>query len=206
LNGLQQRGLVIWHKEHGGPGSPSGLVLSQRKTVLLVDADSTIPNLALMKLSSYHKQQGHNVILQRGLEAKNTVDKPDVVYISCIFSRNKAATRRLAKQFPEAKVHLGGSGINLTTTLPDEIENIYPDYDLYPECDYSLGYCSRGCVRSCDWCVVPKKEGKAHPVADIYEFYNPKFKKMILLDPNIFAVPDHFRKNSKTNYQGGHSG
>jgi len=195
LGNLQKRCLIIWYKSHGGINSPSGLVSIIRKSILLIDVDSVIPNLALMKISAHHKKQGHDVTLQRGSNIFNNKEKYDVVYISCIFTKNRAAARRLGKQFPNAEVHLGGTGINLTTELPTEIEHLMPDYNLYPEINYSLGYTSRGCFRSCPWCVVPKKEGKPHAVADIYQFYNPRFTKMILLDPNIFSVPhDHFKK------------
>lgn len=145
-----------------------------------------------MKISAWHKKQGHNVVLQRGLTPPNTIEKPDIVYISCLFTKNRAAARQLAKSFPDGEVHIGGTGINLSTTLPDEIENIFPDYNLYPEMNYSLGYTSRGCSRSCPWCIVPRKEGKPHAVADIYQFYNPRFRIMRLLDPNIFSVPHNY--------------
>ena len=194
LNSLLRKGKISWYKSHGGPGSTPGLVSITRKNVLLIDVDSKIMTLPLIKLSAWHKKQNHNVVLHRGLTISSTIDKPDVVYISCLFTKNRAAARRLAKQFPDAEIRIGGTGINLTTELPQEIEHQMPDYDLYPDCNYSLGYTVRGCFRECPWCVVPKKEGKPHPVADIYEFYNPKFKRMVVLDNNILALPSHFRK------------
>jgi len=195
LNSLLRKRKISWYKSHGGPDGTPGLVSITRKSILLIDVDSVIANLALMKISAYHKQQGHDVTLQRGMKISNNKEKYDVVYISCLFAKNRTQARRLAKQFPESDVHLGGTGINLSTTLPDEIEHIMPDYNLYPEINYSLGYSSRGCPRNCGFCIVPKKEGKPHAVADIYDFYNPKFRKMTLLDPNIFSVPhDHFKK------------
>ena len=127
-----------------------------------------------------------------------------MIYLSCLFSRNRSEVRKLAKQlsrqFPDSKIALGGSGINLSTELLPEIENIFPDYNLYPEINYSIGYTSRGCPRSCGFCLVPKMkwEGKPHASGDIYQFYNPKFRKMIILDNNIFAIPhNHFRKIAK---------
>jgi len=110
LNGLQGRGLITWYKEHGGPNSPSGLVSITRTNVLLVDVDSTIANLALMKISSWHKKQGHNVDLQRGLHTTSS-KKYDFVYLSCIFTWNASETRMLAKQFPDSEVRIGGSGV-----------------------------------------------------------------------------------------------
>jgi len=195
LNSLQRRNLINWYKEHGGPHSQGGLICLKRVNVLLVDVDSVIPNIALMKLSVFHKERGDNVDFQRGLKVPSK--EYDVVCISCIFKENARRARRLAKRFPNAKVHLGGSGVDLKATLPDEIEHLMPDYDLYPECDASYGYTSRGCPRNCEFCIVPKKDGKAHPVADIYEFWDRRHKKIVLLDDNIFALPDHFKKIAK---------
>ena len=160
----------------------------------LIDVDSRIANLPLMKLSAYHEQQGHNVYLQRGLLITNTIDKPNLVYISCIFTWNKSAARKLAKQFPDAEVQIGGSGVSLSTRLPEEVEILPPDYDLYPEIDYSLGYCVRGCPRSCGFCIIPKKDGKPRAFADIYDFWDSRHKKIVILDDNILALPDHFKK------------
>ncbi len=193
LNSLQRRNLVVWYREHGGPHSQGGLVSLKRANVLLVDVDSVIPNLALMKLSAFHKAQGDNVDLHRGPKVPIKIEY-DVVYISCIFKENAIKARRLAKRFPNAKVHLGGSGVDLKGTLPDEIEQLMPDYDLYPECDYSMGFTARGCIRKCPWCIVPIKEHGVRPVADIYQFWNPKHRHIMLLDNNPLALPEHFRK------------
>lgn len=196
LNGLQNRGLITWYKEHGGVNSPHGLVCATRKNVLLIDFDAKIANLALMKISSYHKNLGHNVYLQRGLSISNPFDKPDIVYISCIFSWNRSEARKLARQYQSqgVEVHIGGSGVSLSIRLPPEIESLPADYNLYPECDYSIGYTVRGCPRSCPWCIVPKKDGKPHVVADIYDIWNKRHKKLVLLDDNILALPSHFKK------------
>jgi hypothetical protein len=171
LSGLLNRKLIRWDKAHGGPKSSSGLVSSRRKNVLVIDADSQIPNLALAKISAYHKKLGDSVTLLRGLNPASKLDNWDEVYISCIFTKNGDATRGLARQFPGSEVHIGGTGVDLVTTLPDEIEHLMPLYSLYPECDYSMGFTMRGCIRSCDFCLVRGKEGYAHPVSDIYEFY-----------------------------------
>ncbi|MDD5700640.1 MAG: hypothetical protein PHU23_01205 [Dehalococcoidales bacterium] len=200
LNGLQNRGLITWYKEHGGVNSPHGLVCITRKNVLLIDFDSKIANLALMKVSSYHKNLGHNVYLQRGgSNISNPFDKPDIVYISCIFSWNKSEARKLARQYQSqgVEVHIGGSGVSLSTRLPAEIESQPADYNLYPEIDYSIGYCVRGCPRSCPWCIVSKKDGKPRAVADIYDIWDKHHKTIVLLDDNILALPEHFRKISK---------
>ena len=52
--------------------------------VLLVDADSKkgFPNLALMKLSAYHKNKGHNVDLIKGIPTSPPLFHYDKSYIS----------------------------------------------------------------------------------------------------------------------------
>ena len=74
--------------------------------------------------------------------------------------------------------------------LPDEVEHIYPDYDLYG-IDYAIGFLTRGCPRGCGFCHVGNKEGKcSHKVADLSEFWDGQ-KKIVLCDPNILACKDH---------------
>lgn len=134
----------------------------------LIDIDSKIPNLALMKLSQHHKQLGHEVELASSLWA----NQYDLVFASKIFTYTMMPILP-----PNAKV--GGSGCNLKSKLIDPIEHIMPDYSLY-NCDFAIGYTSRGCNRKCPFCIVPKKEGKWEPVADIYEFWNGQDKIMLL--------------------------
>jgi len=146
--------------------------------ILLVDVDSTIPNLALMKISAHHKSIGDDVGFL------NTND-PDIVYASVIFTKNKRRTEGLRFLYPDAEIIIGGSGHSLDNHLPDEIEKMRPDYDLYPGIDYSLGYTTRGCDRHCYFCIVPQKEGKYYRVQHPMKFYNPNFKKIVFLDNNI---------------------
>lgn len=159
--------------------------------MLLVDVDSKMPNLALMKLSAWHKARGDEVRLLRGSIAGLWAHvKFDKVYVSCIFSKNAPKARKLASLFPNAKI--GGYGVN-GTKLPDEIEHTMPDYDLYG-CDFSMGYTKRGCNRNCPWCVIPEREGPIHEHAPITEFHRPDHDKLILLDPN-FLDGGRWREN-----------
>lgn len=160
------------------------------KRILLIQADGKIPNLALMKIATYHKNDEVNLI--RGIEISSRIYTPDIVYISCVFSENRDAAIQMSKQFPHSEVHIGGSGVDLKTELPEEIEHLMPDYDLFG-CDYSMGFTSRGCIRACPFCVVPEKEGHIKAVADIYEFWDPRHKHIVLCDNNILALPEHFR-------------
>ncbi len=158
--------------------------------VLLVHVDGKMPNLALMKISAWHKRRGDSVELRKivkdclGLPHPD----PDVIYVSCIFSWNRNKVLRIPKIFPDAEIHMGGTGVGFEPTLPDEIEHILPDYDLY-DVDYSLGFTSRGCPRNCPWCFVPRKEGMIRDHAPISEFLDPRHHKLILLDNNFLASP-----------------
>jgi len=153
--------------------------------VLLIDTDSIEPNLALMKISSYYKQKGDQVSFNIG--------DPDIVYASIVFKAHKWMGNSYCKIYPDAKVYVGGSGFN-SDKLPDEIEHIMPDYSLYPDIDYSIGFTTRGCFRKCPWCDVHSREGKLVIHSDIYEFLNKDFKHIRLLDNNILGVKDHFFK------------
>lgn len=135
------------------------------------------PNLALMKLSAYHKAKGDQVFLDFPLQP------PDIAYASCVFTWN--AKRRAS--VPDGAT-LGGSGIDLKVELPPEAEHIMPDYSLYPGIDSSMGFTSRGCIRKCPWCIVPEKEGQIRPWSRIYEFWNRHHRKITLLDNNLLAA------------------
>ncbi|MDE5883995.1 MAG: radical SAM protein [Oscillospiraceae bacterium] len=81
----------------------------------------------------------------------------------------------------------GGTGYNIHSVLPDEIENMFPDYSIYPECDYAIGYITRGCPNKCRWCIVPKKEGGIKPYRTWQELVRPDSNKIVLMDNNILA-------------------
>jgi len=147
--------------------------------ILLIQVDGKLPNLALMKLSAHHKQKGDNV----GFNVSN----PDVVYASVIFAKHYANAKGIKLFYPDADFHLGGSALDIPNYLPNEIEHMMPDYSLYPKLNYSMGFTTRGCFRKCEFCIVPKIEGKFREHANIEEFHNPDFNKVMLLDNNILA-------------------
>lgn len=147
--------------------------------VLLIDVDSRVPNLALMKLSTYYKSIG--------AEVGFNVQDPDIVYASVIFEANKHKVDGLRFYYPSAEIHIGGSGYSLSSKLPDEVEKLKPDYSLYPDNDFSIGFSTRGCIRKCSFCIVPQKEGSFQKVQHPGEWHNQDFKKIVFLDNNILA-------------------
>lgn len=142
------------------------------------DSDSTrFPNLPLMKLSAFHKAKGDTVERFLPLAAHTY----DIVYSSKVFSWTEEEPN-----LPRGTVR-GGTGYGLSANLPDDIEHIMPDYALYPAFQASLGFVTRGCIRSCPWCVVPKKEGAIRAHAELEEFLRPDCRDVVLMDNNILA-------------------
>lgn len=152
----------------------------------LIDVDGhNFPNLALMKISAYHKNRGDDV------EWCIPICEYDLVYQSKVF--DETYTKDIEYTPNAKKVIKGGTGYGLDSVLPHEIEHQYPDYSLYPEQtkDTAYGYLTRGCPRDCHFCIVAEKEGrKSKKVANLDEFWKgQKFIK--LLDPNILACREH---------------
>ena len=151
----------------------------------LIDVDGhNFPNLALMKISAWHKSRGDEV------EWCFPLDHYDIVYQSKVFDDTYSPD---IDWTPNADViHKGGTGYGLDNKLPDDIEHMYPDYSLYPELtkDTAYGFLTRGCPRHCDFCIVGDKEGlRSTKVADLSEFWSGQ-KNIVLLDPNILACKD----------------
>ena len=161
----------------------------------LIDVDSKgFPNIALMKISAYHKQNGDSV------EWYNTFgERYDRVYVSKVFSFTSDHDYCVNAD----EVVFGGTGYAIRLQdgkevfdkskdfpLPFEVEHIYPDYSLYNITNTAYGFLTRGCPRGCNFCIVGCKEGKkSTKVADLAEFWNGQ-KNIILCDPNILACPD----------------
>jgi hypothetical protein len=158
-----------------------------RGTVLLVDVDGTLPNLALMKLSQHYKARGRKVALARGVK-----DLPlaELALASCTFSTEPSRRRveMLRQRFGD-RLEVGGSGVDLRLRLAPEIEGLAPDYSLYPDLgDRAIGFLTRGCPQHCPFCLVPMKEGPPRLVCDMDTLLQGR-KKLILLDDNLLAYP-----------------
>lgn len=160
------------------------------KKVGLIDVDGhNFPNLALMKLSAWHKTQGDVVAWYEPFSHY------DLVYKSKVFSN----TPDYGYVINADKIVQGGTGYAIhgaggehyckadDEPLPYEIEHIYPDYGLYGITDTAYGFLTRGCPRGCQFCIVAGKEGKLSvKVADLSEFWSGQ-KNIVLCDPNILA-------------------
>ncbi len=155
----------------------------------LCQIDGKWPNLALMKLSAYHKSQGDTVEWFMPLES----EKYDRVYASKVFSFSAMPT------YLPATTIIGGTGIvkpliRNTPNLPPEVDSCVPDYSLYPDRHKAIGFTTRGCVRSCGFCYVPYTEGSLRVIGDLYSFWTGQ-KDVVLLDNNLTAAPwEHFER------------
>jgi len=147
----------------------------------LIDVDGhNFPNLALMKISAYHKAKGDSV------EFVQFWGHYDRVYKSKVFT----FTRDVEYSFFAPEIYSGGTGYNSDAVLPNEIEIMTPDYSLYPQYDYALGYLTRGCPRNCPFCIVGEKEGyKSVTVSSVDKIWKGQ-KEIKLLDPNLTASVD----------------
>jgi hypothetical protein len=185
---LRQRLPIPEAQPRPAPAAPRRLT---RGAVLLVDLDSRLPNLALMKLSRHFKARGRVVGLRHGTKS---LPPAETVLASCVFNTPASARQVevLRRQYGSA-LQLGGSGVDLRLRLEPEIEALPPDYSLYPELGYrALGFLTRGCPFRCPFCVVPIKEGAPRQVSDLDELLQGR-KKLILLDDNLLAHPDALR-------------
>ena len=170
-----------------------------------VDADYrgkvTYPNLAIMKLSAWHKSLGDDV------EWHTIGTHYDRVYLSKVFSDEYTQER---VPFIDAdEIFRGGSGYAITVEngrevhhpeydkpLPYEVDHIMPDYGIYGITDHAYGFLTKGCPRQCDFCHVKSMQGiRSHTVARLSEFWDGQ-KYIDIFDPNILACPDwkiHFQ-------------
>lgn len=144
----------------------------------LHDADNTgFPNLALMKLSAWHKAQGDTVRWWTAMEPS------DCVYSSKVFTFTSEC-----QYLPENTIR-GGTGYGIYDELPSEIDAMFPDYSLYPDCDHAIGFLTRGCIRKCPWCIVPTKEGMIRPYMTWQEVKRPDKRDIVFMDNNVLASP-----------------
>jgi hypothetical protein len=147
----------------------------------LVDVDShNFPNLALMKISAWHKQQGDNV------EWIFPLNKYSKVYMSKVFDFSADYNTYIHAD----EIIKGGRAYDKALKLPDCMESVYPDYGLYNIQNKAYGYLTRGCPRACEFCDVVNLEGRqSYKVANLEQFWRGQ-KEIVLLDPNLLACKE----------------
>lgn len=164
----------------------------------LIDVDGHhFPNLALMRISAYHKSIGDEVEWWW-----SDLEHYDKVYMSKVFSDTYSPD--IGAPMNADEVIRGGTGYcislgndgkehfakDINVPLKPEIERCFPDYSIYPQFDFAVSMTSRGCPRGCPFCHVASKEGRGSvKVANVSDFWNGQ-KLIKVLDPNITACVD----------------
>lgn len=158
--------------------------------VRITQIDGSLPNLALMRLSHWHKGRGDSVHFTRVARKELFEPAYDRVYGSSIFKFSSEKTERFIESFPDAI--LGGTGTNSLATVEEIIgDHAGLDYEPWPTFNSSIGFTQRGCRLACKFCVVPKKEGKPKAASTIAEIWRgkPWPKHIHLLDNDFFGGP-----------------
>lgn len=143
----------------------------------LYNLEPKIFNTAMMQVSHYYKSLGHVV------ETYNHLfhDEYDWIYAFSLFDFTD-------KSMVTKDMICGGTGFDIESRLPKEIEDCGLDYSIFPNCKTSYIWFSRGCIRNCPWCVVRRKEGYLKTVEP--KNLNPKGQYVTVMDNNFFANPD----------------
>jgi hypothetical protein len=181
--------------------------------VLLCQLDGSLPNIALMRISTHHRGLGHEVELRHGAAFERNLfdsEEPDIVYGSAIFRKTIPLAERLKHCYPNAII--GGTGVDparkgelvpLSTVVGSEVTSIEKhgitvgesagdfDYSLYPHYTASIGFTQRGCRLKCPFCCVHVKEPEMKGVNNVYSVYRGEGhpKHLHLLDNDFFGQP-----------------
>lgn len=141
----------------------------------LYNLEPKVVNTALMQVAMYHKSLGDEV------EFYDKDKQYDKIYAFSLFNFTD-------KSGVTPDMICGGTGFDITSRLPPEIEACDYDWSMYPDCDYSIIWFSRGCVNNCPFCIVRKKEGYIRPVKP--KNLNPNGTYVTVADNNFFANPN----------------
>lgn len=196
------------------PAAPNIRIRKPRR-VLLVEPSYKVkyPPLGLMKISTFHKQRGDEVVFYKGTRAAVRDQRWDIVYVSTLFTYQWKTVIRTIKFYQRCKyacdIRVGGilasllsedlekeTGIRPHVGLWEEVDRLPPDYKLFEGVyeyrinDASIGYTTRGCVRHCPFCAVPQLEPGFVPYIPLEGQIAPNKKDLLLLDNNVLASPE----------------
>ncbi len=136
---------------------------------------------------------------------KRPREEPQLVRVTSLFTYAwrpvHEAVRAYSESFPKAEVHLGGIYASLLPAhaalsgadrvhvgLFPEADSLMPAYDLIPEWNATILFASRGCIRRCGFCSVPKLEGRPSDLRyGLRDLIYPGHKRVILWDNNILG-------------------
>jgi len=155
--------------------------------IALVNLEPKIENTAYMQISRYHKDQGDSVEWYSPLFHREY----DKIYCSSLFQFT-------SKRMITPDMVVGGTGFNVRSHLPPEIERCDLDYSIYPDCKTSYLWFSRGCFRNCPFCVVRTKEGSLHSVEPKNLNLNGEYVSVMdnspTANPKFFDVVEYLLK------------
>lgn len=182
----------------------------------LLDHGTRHPNLALLKISAFCKELGHEVRLICSYNELSAGEQPivfdceyDILVLSRVFKFTQVPNF-ISLMIRQHLIYYGGTGffeIN-GPNLPDEVEHHAPDYHLYDEyienatggdekqkkrnwddyLSYSIGFTTRGCIRHCGFCVN-RLLNRVVEWSPVSEFHDETRKNIYLWDDNIMAAP-----------------
>lgn len=173
--------------------------------ILLVQPkyDTSYIPLGLAKISTYYKKKKADVQFVSGRqELRQNFDK---IFITSLFTYDyKIVLQTILfykTRFPKAEIKVGGifaslmpelvkkyTGIMPHVGIDMEYENEIPDYDLFPQVNYSIVHASRGCIRKCAFCMVHKLEPNYFHKKDWERTLNPKAERLVFFDNNWLAM------------------
>lgn len=160
----------------------------------LIQADGSIPNLALMRLARYYRDRGEAVRYVHGYGQRQLWDAPGEVLGSSLFSASARIRSMIEQEW--GPVRWGGTGVSVASNLREidpgvEWDEVAPDYSDHPKEERSIGFTQRGCRLRCGFCVVPKKEGRPKVAGTLASIWRgePHPRKLLLLDNDFFGQP-----------------
>jgi hypothetical protein len=187
------------------------------KRVLLIEPGygTKYPPLGLMKISTFHKAKGDEVVFYKGTNAALRDQDWETIYITSLFTFKWKITVDTIKFYQRNKfksnIQVGGilasllkrdleneTGIESHFGLWDEVDNLRPDYTILDEHDYylndsSIAYTTKGCPNHCSFCAVPILEPKYVDYIPLKNQLDDTKKDLILLDNNVLASSEFER-------------